>query len=166
MPEILDLYDKDGNRTGETVVRGTKIPAGRHVLLVSIVTLNSRGEILLTRRAAGKTFEGCWEVTGGCVQAGENALQGAVRELFEETGIRTAAEELECRGKKTGRDFIHSFYLLRRDVPVHALWLSADETEAAKWVQPAEYMRLTEQYRTIPLGVSLLREYYPDLFCE
>lgn len=166
MPEILDLYDKDGNRTGETAVRGNRIPAGRHVLLVSIITVNSKGEILLTKRAAGKTFEGCWEVTGGCVQSGENALQGAVRELFEETGIRAAADELECRGRKTGRDFIHVFYLARKDVPVSELRLCADETDAAKWVRPSDYQRLAEQYKTIPLGVTLLRDYYPDLFRE
>ena len=67
MPEILDLYDKDGNRTGETIVRGTKIPEGRHVLLVSIVTVNGKGEILLSKRAPGKTYEGCWEVTTDAV---------------------------------------------------------------------------------------------------
>lgn len=166
MPEILDLYDKDGNRTGETIVRGTKIPEGRHVLLVSIVTVNGKGEILLTKRAPGKTYEGCWEVTGGCVQSGETAVHGAVRELSEETGIRAAADELECRGQRTGKDFIHEFYLLRKDVPLSGLTLRADETDAAEWVQPEEYLRLAEQYKTIPLGVSLLQEYYPDLFQE
>ena len=166
MPEILDLYDKDGNRTGETIVRGTKIPEGRHVLLVSIVTVNCKGEILLTKRAPGKTYEGCWEVTGGCVQSGETAVQGAVRELSEETGICVAADELECRGQKTGRDFIHVFYLARKDVPLSGLCLCADETETAKWARPSEYQQLAAQYRTIPLGTSLLREYYPDLFRE
>ena len=166
MPEILDLYDKNGVRTGETLIRGTKVPAGRRVLLVSIVTLNSSGEILVTRRAAGKTYAGCWEITGGCVQSGETAVQGAARELFEETGIQAAESELELRGTASGADYIHAFFLVRKDVPVGELHLLACETDAAKWVEPSEYLELAAAYRTIPLHISLLKEQYPDLFQE
>ena len=166
MQEILDLYDRDGNRTGETIVRGNKIPEGRCVLLVSIITRNPDGEILLTRRSAGKTFAHCWEITGGCVQTGETAAQGAVRELFEETGIRVTEAELECRGQETGADFIHVFFLVRKHVPVSGLHLLPGETDAAQWVQPPEYLRLSEQNCTIPLSAALLAAHYPDLFGE
>ena len=166
MPEILDLYDKDGNRTGETVVRGSTIPKGRCVLTVSIVTVNSSGEILLTRRAKEKTFAHCWENTAGCVQSGETAAQGAVRELFEETGIRVTESELECRGIITGNDCIHAYYLVRKDVPLSAIRLLAGETDAAKWVHPSEYLKLAAAKQAIPLQASLLTECYPDLFQE
>lgn len=166
MPEILDLYDKDGNRTGETVVRGTGIPEGRRVLTVSIVTVNSRGEILLTRRAKEKTFAHCWENTAGCVQSGETAAQGAVRELYEETGIRVTESELECRGSVTWKDCIHAYFLLRKDVPISAVRLLAGETDAAKWERPSEYLKLAAAKQAIPLQASLLTERYPDLFQE
>ena len=166
MPEILDLYDRDGTRTGETIVRGERIPEGRCVLLVSIVTLNRSGEILLTRRAEGKTYAHHWENTAGCVQSGETAVQGAVRELSEETGIQVTEAELECRGTVTGDDFIHVFFLLRKDVPVSDLHLLEGETEAAKWVQPAEYLRMAAAHQAIPVQKSLLTEQYPDLFKE
>ena len=166
MPEILDLYDRNGVRTGETMIRGTKVPAGRRVLIVSIVTLNSSGEILLTRRAEGKTYAGCWEITGGCVQSGETAAQGAVRELFEETGIQVTESELELRGTASGADYIHAFYLVRKDVPVGGLHLLAGETDAAKWAKPSEYLEMAAVRKTIPLHISLLTERYPDLFKE
>ena len=166
MPEILDLYDKNGVRTGETLIRGTKVPAGRRVLLVSIVTVNSSGEILLTRRAKEKTFAHCWENTAGCVQSGETAAQGAVRELFEETGIQAAESELELRGTASGADYIHAFFLVRKDVPLSAIRLLAGETDAAKWVQPAEYLRLAAVKQAIPVQASLLTEQFPELFRE
>ena len=166
MPEILDLYDRNGNPTGETIVRGSKIPPGRCVLVVSIVTVNSSGEILLTRRAKEKTFAHCWENTAGCVQSGETAAQGAVRELFEETGIRVTESELECRGTVTGRDSIQAYFLVRKDVPLSAIRLLAGETNAAKWVQPAEYLRLAAVKQAIPVQASLLTEQFPELFRE
>ena len=103
---------------------------------------------------------------GGCVQTGETAAQGAVRELFEETGIRVTEAELECRGQETGADFIHVFFLVRKHVPVSGLHLLPGETDAAQWVQPPEYLRLSEQNCTIPLSAALLAAHYPDLFGE
>ena len=70
MPEYLDLYRRDGTRTGQTIERGQRVPPGRCVLLVSILTLNSRGEILLTKRAKEKKYACRWEITGGWVQSG------------------------------------------------------------------------------------------------
>ena len=45
--EIWDLYDKDRNPTGETMVRGERMPEGRYHLIVDVLFLNSKGETLL-----------------------------------------------------------------------------------------------------------------------
>ena len=52
--EIWDLYDKDRRRTGETMVRGGRVPYGRYHLIVDALFLNSKGETLLQRRAKTK----------------------------------------------------------------------------------------------------------------
>ena len=86
--ELWDLYDKDRKPLGRTVERGAPLPEGTYHLAVQIAPLNSRGEILLTRRADSKPkYPGCWEIPGGCAKAGEDSPTAACRELLEETGI-------------------------------------------------------------------------------
>jgi dATP pyrophosphohydrolase len=43
--------------------------------------------ILLLHRAPGRIFEGIWQPVTGGLEQGERILQGALRELVEETGI-------------------------------------------------------------------------------
>ena len=164
MPEILDLYDRNGVRTGETLIRGTKVPAGRRVLIVSIVTLNSSGEILLTRRAEGKTYAGCWEITGGCVQSGEDAREAALRELYEETGIRALPDEIIHCGTRMRTDYIHEFYRVHKDIPITGIRLQPGETDDARWVTPEEFRRMAQRRMTIAHQTAFFFECYPDIF--
>ena len=53
--EIWDLYDENRALTGETMVRGDRVPGGRYHLIVDAHFLNSKGETLLQRRAKGKS---------------------------------------------------------------------------------------------------------------
>ena len=69
---------------------------GEYHMAVIVVIVNSRGEVLLTRRAKEKDLcPGWWENTGGSVLAGETSLEAILRELREETGIRARPEELD-----------------------------------------------------------------------
>ena len=49
--------------------------------------LEIEGKILLLQYASSKRTAGRWDVPGGRVKEGEMPLNGAIRELFEETGI-------------------------------------------------------------------------------
>ncbi len=46
------------------------------------------GHVLLLRKAAGLWGEGKWNAPGGKVLPGEDPAQAAVRETYEETGLR------------------------------------------------------------------------------
>jgi 8-oxo-dGTP diphosphatase len=46
------------------------------------------GELLLLRKAAGLWGEGKWNAPGGKVLPGEDPWEAAVRETYEETGLR------------------------------------------------------------------------------
>lgn len=50
------------------------------------------GKLLTTERSRNKTYPLKWEVTGGSILKGETAAEGAVRELYEETGIKISTE--------------------------------------------------------------------------
>lgn len=89
MIEIWELVDEKKQKTGELHERelAETIPCGRYHIVVQIFVRTENGELLLTRRHPNKLFGLMWECTMGSVLAGETSLEGAMRELAEETGI-------------------------------------------------------------------------------
>ncbi len=141
--ELWDIYDENGNLTGRTAPRmvgGASMPEGEYHLAVTVVTVNSSGEIFCTRRSQEKPlFPGMWENTGGSVLAGENSLQGALRELQEETGLTAAPEELTFLYRVKRADSFMDIYGLRRDFPIDEIVFQQGETDGAKWFPYEEW---------------------------
>ncbi len=65
----------------------------RHVT-VKALTLNEKKEVLLTKRSSKVIGAGKYDIPGGFLDHGEDIKEGALRELFEETGIRGKVEFL------------------------------------------------------------------------
>ena len=149
--ELWDLYDGERRPLGRTHVRGVPCPPGEYHLVVTVWTVDSRGNILLTLRDPAKeSFPNTWENTGGSALAGETSRQAAARELLEETGIAAAEEELVLLGSQVARDSLYDHYLLRRDVPLDELRLQPGETVGAKWVT-------LDELDAMRLGLSLAK---------
>lgn len=55
----------------------------KHFVAASGVVLNEQKQVLLQKRADKKT----WELPGGVIELDEKIEDGAVREIFEETGM-------------------------------------------------------------------------------
>lgn len=55
-------------------------------LVVSTLPVTDDGELVLLRRAIEPAY-GTWAQPGGFLEADETAIQGAIRETFEETGL-------------------------------------------------------------------------------
>ena len=92
--ELWDLFDENRRPLNRRQSRLAPKVHGEYHLVVVICVVNSKHEILLTLRHPDKEkYPNLWENTGGCIQAGETSRAGAVRELFEETGIRAAEED-------------------------------------------------------------------------
>ncbi|MBQ8942091.1 MAG: NUDIX domain-containing protein [Firmicutes bacterium] len=156
--ELWDLYDKDRRPLNKLHKRGKPIPHGEYHIAVSILTLNSKGEILLTLRSADKQpYPAMWEITAGSVVAGEESLHAAVRELYEETGIEADESELVYIGENRGTGAIVDMYMVRRDIDLKDLRLQKGETEEAKWVTPAEFEAVAESGSITP---PVVRRYY------
>ena len=131
--EWNDVYDKDRNLTGKTHRRGSKWGAGEYGLVVCVWVYDGKGNLLLTRRAAKKSFAGTWENSGGAAQAGETSLQAIARELFEETGIRAEESEFELLSSTRDHHYFYDHYCLKADVPLERIVLLPGETDAAQW---------------------------------
>lgn len=132
--ELNDVYDRNRKLTGRVHRRGTHWHMGEYGLVVCVWVHDGKGNLLLTRRAPGKSYAGTWENTGGAVKAGETSLQAIVRELFEETGIRAEAEEFEFLGSDRSRNFHFDFYCLKKDVLLESIRLLPGETDGVQWV--------------------------------
>jgi 8-oxo-dGTP pyrophosphatase MutT (NUDIX family) len=57
------------------------------------VTASAGLEILMLRRSAGRVLAGLWQGVSGSLEPRERIVEGALRELAEETGL--SAEQLE-----------------------------------------------------------------------
>lgn len=147
MQEIWDLYDRDGKRTGKTVLRGMPIPEGLYHLSVSAWILNNSGQYLL------KQYPLRWECTGGCVLSGEDSLQGMLREVSEELGIL-----LESDGAKLlshiRRDETQDFYdvwQFQTDIELSEIRMQETEIVAVKLVDREELLAMYHHGELHPL---------------
>lgn len=157
--ELWDLFDAQRNPLFRTRVRGTPAETGEYHIVVSIWTIDSQGNILLTLRDSIKeSYPDTWENTGGSAQAGETSRRAAVRELAEETGITATEDELILLATEATRDSFVDHYLLRRDVPLSEIRLQQGETADVKWVQLAELERMIEDLSLAkPIGEQFRR---------
>lgn len=144
MPEILDLYTRDGKPTGQTMLRGEKIPEDLLHPVCNVWLVNAAGEVLIQRRSLRKpNWPGYWCCSaGGAVQHGEDPLTGALRETEEELGVTLDPALGRLLFVTPGRRALHQVWLFRQDVPVASLTLQASEVDDARYVSPAELERL------------------------
>ncbi len=144
MTEYFDLYTADRQPLGRKIPRGAQIPRGEYHIVVQIMLVNRNGEILLTQRVPTKTSGGKWECSGGCAVAGETSIGAAIRELYEETGIRVQPEDVSLEWAITTDSMLRDFYFVYKDVPLEELMLQSAEVCAAKWVS---FSRLEQMVR-------------------
>lgn len=69
----------------------------------AIIVMNKENELLLQLRSDTKD----WGVPSGGMELGDSFEETAVRELFEETGLRT--DDLELLGVVSGRDLYYKY---------------------------------------------------------
>ena len=132
--ELNDIYDSRRRLTGRVHRRGTPWKPGEYGLVVCVWVHDGCGNLLMTRRAQGKSFAGTWENSGGAAKAGETSLQAIVRELYEETGIRAEPEEFELLDSGQDRNCFYDFYCLCKKVSLDEIRLLPGETDGVKWV--------------------------------
>ena len=119
--EVWDLFDENRQPLGKQAGRRDPMVKGEFHIVVVACVVNDRNEILLTLRSPKKEkYPGTWENTGGALEAGEESRAAAVRELFEETGIRVKENELHLLDSQSMHLLISTLsermFLLRRSV--------------------------------------------------
>ena len=155
--ERWDLYTADRKPTGETHIRGEELPENRYHLVVHVWVRNSRGEYLISQRAADRpTFPLFWESIGGSVLQGETSLQGALREVKEEVGLDLSPDcgELvfsQVRDRIDGRKFgdILDVWLFTYDGEVDLSHATTKEVAQTRWMTPEQIDDLYQSGRLV-----------------
>ena len=168
MPEYWDLYDRQLRPTGRKHERDDKkrTPEGEFHIIANILSINKEGKILVTKRHPDKNYGNYWEISGGSVLAGEEPINGAVRELFEETGLKAAPDELLYMGQiiREYSGCIHNFYLYEGDFSEKDITLQEGETVDFKLVYPREIERMAYADEFLDFLYFRLRAVYGDIF--
>ena len=141
--ELVDIHKR---KTGVIHERGKEdmIPNGMYHLVVEIWVKNRKEEILLTQRHPHKKYGLLWECSGGSVIVGEDSINGARRELFEETGINANQEQLQYLGDTIKSNYIVDTYLYILGADNTDLHLQAEEVVDAMWVSVDEMQNQRE----------------------
>ncbi len=171
--ELWDVYDIHRRKLGYRLARCTQAqlppdcdcraalaPSGKlqlapdeYHLSVHVWFVNSRGELLIQKRAESKLhMPGVWAACGGAVLAGEDTVSAAVRESYEEMGIEVDPERLVRLLTYTApeRNSHMDVYLYRYECDPEVLTLQEEEVSRAAWFTLDELTGKTftdEQFR-------------------
>lgn len=150
--EKWDLFDEMRQPLNMIHNRQDKMIIGEYHIVVEIWTVNNNdNKILLTlRHPDKKEYPNFWENTGGSVLSGETSEIGAIRELFEETGIIANENELYFLGTVKEETAFVDTYIIRKDLKISELTMQEGETVKAQWVS------LDKLNKMIKLGIIAL----------
>jgi len=104
------------------------------------VVVSQAGRVLVIRRGAGARRSGYWAPLSGRIEAGERQEDTVVREVREEVGLTVTplARVWECL-TDDGEFVLHWW---TASAEPGELRLDPDEVSDARWVEPAEFLRL------------------------
>ena len=156
--EYNDIYDENRQPTGRLHRRGSRWHKGEYGLVVCVWVHDGHGNILLTRRAPGKSYAGTWENSGGAAKAGETSLQAIVRELREETGI--IADTLTPYYQARDKSALYGAFLCETDWPKDQIRLQPGETMDYLWVSREEAIRMMEMDPPVCVVQAGTRAYF------
>lgn len=151
--ELFDILDENGEKTGRVRERSMvhmdgDIHGTAHTWIVR-QRVDGGYDLLLQKRARCKdSYAGCYDISSaGHVQAGDDYLPTALRELKEELGIEAFEDELEYAGIHRGymeemfygrmfKDSEYSHvYVYRKPVEIKDLALQEEEVERVMWME-------------------------------
>lgn len=156
--ELWDLFDRDGNPTGETMVRGTPVPPERYHQVIHICIFNSEGKMLIQHRQPFKsTWSGMWDVSvGGAVAAYESIKAAAQREAAEELGYMLDLSDEAPAMRITFPDGFDNFYIVERDLDISQLHYQPEEVLEAKWATKEDIFSMIDDGSFIPYHKSFI----------
>lgn len=162
--ELVDVYNNKHEKMNYTKGR-KELEEGEFRLSCFVWIMNSKEQLLIQQRlSTAKTCPNMWETASGGAIAGDDALQGALRELNEELGIKPNKKNIRFIGSFARvNDFVEVF-LLKSNISITELKLQEDEVQDAKWVSISEFEDLIKEGKASDTSFSVLKNYYEKYY--
>jgi len=105
--------------------------------------LNEKNEVLVIKEKNGR-MKGIWKIPGGMCNPGEDISEAAIREVFEETGIKTEFLSLLCFRQHNEFSFgLSDLYFVCRLKPLtFEIEKQEEEISECKWMPENEFFAL------------------------
>jgi 8-oxo-dGTP pyrophosphatase MutT (NUDIX family) len=162
--EPVPLYGEDGRPTGEVVDRARMRRENLRHAATHVVVRDSAGRVYVHRRTETKdVYPGRYDFTaGGVLQAGEDPLRSATREVEEELGVVDArlVPLFEADYADDHTRFHAYCYECRWDGPIR--W-QPEEVAWGEWVTPTRLREMIDQLPFMPDAVANLRPWLDAL---
>ena len=165
--EAWDLYTKDRVKTGQTMLRGDRVPEGLFHLQVHVCIFNEQGEMLIQQRQSTKRwYAGLWDYSvGGSAVAGDTSLAAAERETLEELGLRVSLAGRKPAVTRWYGSIIDDYYILPLNVVLSDLHLQREEVQAVRWAGREDILALLAEGQFCPNPPGMIALLF-DLFQE
>ncbi|MDQ7991135.1 MAG: NUDIX domain-containing protein [Propionicimonas sp.] len=164
MAELVALYGEDGQPTGEVVERARMRAENLRHAATHVVVRSPSGLVYVHRRTDTKdVYPGRYDFTaGGVLQAGEDPLAAAVREVEEELGVAgVALVPLFEADYADAQTRFHAFcYSCTWAGPVR--W-QPEEVAWGEWVTPLRLLEMIGELPFMPDAVANLRPWLDSL---
>jgi 8-oxo-dGTP pyrophosphatase MutT (NUDIX family) len=124
------------------LVEGAFVPThATHYIGVGGVVLNDRQELLVVCERHRRTAQPYYKLPGGALQPGEHLVDAVLREVLEETGVKTRFETLVCfrhwHGYRFGKSDI--YFVCRLSPLSEDLTMQAEELDECLWMPVGDY---------------------------
>lgn len=140
--ELRDLYDKNGNLTGEVIEKDKIVPNNRCIKVVLSFMENSEGKYLIQYTSPLK--DSVYASTGGHPKHGESSLEGIVTEVKEELGIDIPKKEFVLVESGIKNNVIFDLYYIKIDINLDDVILQKEEVESVSYLTVEEIKKLIE----------------------
>lgn len=166
--EYIDIFDENDNPTGEIKEKTKAHEEGNFHRTAHIWIMNDKKELLLQKRSATKkSHPNCWDISGaGHIRSGETVIEGAIRELNEELGIKVNEDDLKFIAivKSTKNPQNQEFgyvYLLKSNNEIKDYTFGDNEVSEVKYVY---FEDLEKMVANRAEGLLIHEEEYKKLF--
>lgn len=139
------MYNRLGEQTGKTHMRGEPIPPGYYHLVVHIWFRDEKGRFLIQQRARTlAAHPGVWATTGGSATVGESSAEAVIRETAEELKLNLVPEDLQLINRLWRRDYFVDLYLTDIQAGFVDDFHPTPEVDAVAFKHPSELARMIQ----------------------